>query len=154
MRKVLTNFVASQMIPIKDENLLLPNTAVAEVINYSSPVPAENSPDWYLGLIQWRGLSIPVVSFEALINDKVATVARNSRLVVFNTLSGTGALHFYAIPTQGIPQLLRLAMKNLSLVDDDSASNDFVHCHVVVGPHVAAIPNLDSIEGRLAQHLS
>jgi len=154
MSRVLTNFVASQMIPVTNENLLLPNTAVAEVVGYSSPVPAEDSPEWYLGLMQWRGQSIPVVSFEVFNNDAVANVAPKSRMVVFNAISSTTQFDFFAIPTQGIPQLMRLNNKNLSLVDDDSASNDVLHCHVVVGDEVAAIPNLDTIEAQLSEHLA
>lgn len=149
MSQILTNFVASQVIPLQHENLLLPNTTVAEVIDYVAPTPVEGAPEWYLGQISWRGLVIPVFSFEAMMNEAIAEPTAKSRVVVFNAISGKGEQSFYAMPTQGIPQLMRLNSKNVSIVDDASASSEVLHCHVVIGDQVAAIPNMDSIEAQL-----
>ena len=58
------SIIRTQIIPLTDMNLVLPNTSIAEVIGYSKPSPVKKSPDWFLGMMNWRGLTIPIVSFE------------------------------------------------------------------------------------------
>ena len=61
--------VRSQIITLNGFNLVLPNTCIAEVINYIEPTPVEDAPEWFLGNILWRGITIPIVSFEEA-NDR------------------------------------------------------------------------------------
>ena len=57
----------SLLIPLRRERLLVPRMCVAEVIAFadSERERDEQSPDWYLGTIDWNGRRLPVVSFDA-----------------------------------------------------------------------------------------
>ena len=46
--------VRSLWIPLEGINLMLPNGAVAAVINYQPLDMVENGPHWLLGVVRWR----------------------------------------------------------------------------------------------------
>jgi hypothetical protein len=60
------------VIPLYKSILLIPNATVAEIIAYEPLQRVQGSPDWFLGFLGWRGVQVPVVSFEML------TVGRGS----------------------------------------------------------------------------
>lgn len=51
------------VVPLADRALLLPNVAVAELIPYRTPPAMAGMPDWFLGQVAWRDLSLPLLSF-------------------------------------------------------------------------------------------
>ncbi|EPN84602.1 hypothetical protein A234_10571, partial [Pseudomonas syringae pv. actinidiae ICMP 19101] len=48
------------LLPLSDRHLLLPNVAVAELIDYQDCSAGPDAPEWYLGVISWRELSLPL----------------------------------------------------------------------------------------------
>ncbi|HBZ98965.1 MAG TPA: chemotaxis protein, partial [Pseudomonas sp.] len=52
------------LMPLADRMLLVPNVAVAELIPYRAPQAVQGMPAWFLGQVQWRDLSLPLLSFE------------------------------------------------------------------------------------------
>lgn len=100
--------VRSQIIPLTGMSLVLPNTCIAEVINYSEPMPVENAPGWFLGNLLWRGITIPVVSFETANDVPAAEIGKATRIAVLNGVSGNDKLSFYGVIVQGIPRLASL----------------------------------------------
>ncbi len=73
------NEVATLLIPMHGKQWVVPNVTVAEVIPFVEP-EAEEGPSWYLGRFSWRGLSVPVVSFETL--NEEPYISQSSSLVV------------------------------------------------------------------------
>ena len=51
--------IHSQLNATQHRNLLLPNTAIAEIVRYAALQPVDNAPEWLLGTMRWRGLRIP-----------------------------------------------------------------------------------------------
>ena len=95
------SIVRSQIIPLNGMSLVLPNTCIAEVINYSAPMPVENAPDWFLGNLLWRGITIPIVSFEAANEVPSAEISKVTRIAVLNGVSGKNKLSF-SLPCRGL----------------------------------------------------
>lgn len=149
--------VASQLIPLEGESLLLPNTAVAEIIGHTKaePLPGslKNAPDWLIGMLQWRGVSIPLLSLEALMGGKISDPGPRARIAVINAIGGKTKHSFFAVATQGIPTLVNVNKERISPVDDAQQNTAGVHCHVVVDGETAIIPNLDEIEAHVAKIL-
>lgn len=148
------SIIASQIMPLNNEQLVLPNTAIAEIIDYSQPdaVPPslKNVPDWLLGMVVWRGLSVPVVAFENMLGGKFEAPGHRARLAVLNAVAGVPGVPFIAMPTQAIPQLMQIDQANINVVEDTGESNPAVACHVVVAGKTAIIPDLDEVERQLA----
>jgi len=139
------------LLPLQDDKLLLPNTAVAEVITYINPESIDNAPDWLMGTITWRDIRIPLVSFE-LLSGLAVTSGGTRRIAVLNTLNGNQHIPYIAILIQGIPQL-RLIQED-SIQDEDIENDKLTIASVVkVNGEQVLIPDLDDLESRLKQIL-
>ncbi|WP_303901655.1 chemotaxis protein CheW [Thiohalomonas denitrificans] len=93
-------------IPIEGSALLLPYTAVAEVIELGHPTPLANGPGWLLGLRQWRGVTVPVLTLESLVGTASTSLSGPpEKVVVCNTLNGNPKLPFLAVAASGVPRL-------------------------------------------------
>lgn len=155
---VSTKIVASQVIPLASEFLILPNTAVAEIIGHTKadalPAAIKNAPDWLIGLLAWRGVSVPLLSFETMLGGKAVEAGAQARIAVINGISLDKKVPFFAMATQGIPRLVKVDSEHISTVDDDAESHPAVLCHVVVDGDVAMIPNIEYIEAEVAKVFS
>ena len=142
--------VRSQLIPLHNMRVVLPNTAIAEVISYRKPDAVENMPPWLTGMIAWRGLQIPLISLETAALDQAPETGRRSRIIVLNTLTGSEQLPFYGIISQGIPRLMGLDHSTILDAPNAQESQKFVRRQVLVEGHPAVIPDLNSMEGEMA----
>ncbi|MDH0747298.1 chemotaxis protein CheW [Pseudomonas sp. GD03842] len=133
------------LIPLSDRYLLLPNVAVAELIDYQDSIADPAAPQWYLGPINWRHRSLPLLSFEAACGSR-ARVGGRARIVVLNALGGRPDLKFIAVLIQGIPRSCKLDSQ-LSYVDVPLSELEMAA--VQVGETVARIPDLVALEQRL-----
>lgn len=148
MAKTTTTAVRSQLLPVKDTQLILPNVAVAEVTGYTQPESVEGKPEWYLGQMSWRSRTIPVVSFEGLNAQSIPDYQQRSRIAVLNAVHGHKGLEFYALVVQGIPHLVSVdegSIKNAKAKADSPA----VGANVEINGIPAVIPDLEAIEKQL-----
>jgi len=158
MSQVATH-VASQVLSLHGERIILPNTAVAEIIPYSRPDDLSGSlkksaPAWLLGMHAWRGISVPVLGLEAMFDGSYAEQAPRSSIAIINAASNVAGVPFFAIATQGIPRLLQVSADTLSVIEETGDTNKAIACHVVQDGDVAIIPNLDEIESMISKIFS
>jgi len=135
------------IIPLQGEQLLLPNTTVAEVTAYDGFVEGEGYPDWLLGTVGWRGLSLPLVSFEILLGQPAPDVAGRSQVAVINTLYQKQGLPFFAILASGIPHLARAGMANVAPAEGETG--EMGSARVEVAGESAIIPDLEKLENAI-----
>lgn len=141
--------VRSLVVPLAGIHLLVPDIAVAEVVAYREPVPIPGAAPWMMGLVEWRGLRIPLLAFEVLAGTATEPVPGARRLVIFNTLRGNEKLPFVAVASQGIPRSVRVSRG--SVQQSALAAEPGIICRLGVGEVSLAIPDLDAIEDALAQ---
>src|SRR5215510_4416130 len=91
------------MVPLDKERLLVPRGCVAEVIGYQTPQEMTGAPPWHLGVINWNGRKIPMVSFEGCCGGDVAPPSQRSRVVVLIAVSEAVDAGHIAILSQGSP---------------------------------------------------
>lgn len=149
MQTNLKDNVRTLIIPLAGRNLLLPNVAVAEVIPYLRPRTVEGAPDWLLGAINWRGLTIPLISFDRLHGQAHADVMAQARIAVFNSVRADNTLGFYAVVAAGIPQLKRVNADALQDVPGVMAAG--LLAQVQVGDIQAVIPDLAALESAVTE---
>lgn len=143
--------VRSQLIPLAGVSLVLPNPCIAEVIGYQEPQPVDGAPDWLLGFIHWRGVRIPLISFEAADGGSPPTVDRRSRIVVLNGIGGEEDLPFFGIVAQGIPRLMQLDTATISAIAQPDINHPLALQHTLVQDQEAIIPDQDRLEGMIRQ---
>jgi chemosensory pili system protein ChpC len=133
------------LLPLADRNLILPNVAVAELIDYQSAAFNLDSPLWYLGRVAWRDRQIPLLSFESACGQKIV-IGERARIVILNALGGRPELKFIALLVQGIPRSYKLDSQ-LSYVDVPLCSLE--KAAVQVADQVAKVPDLLALEELL-----
>jgi chemosensory pili system protein ChpC len=139
--------VRSQLIPLDGLYLILPNTAIAEVISYSSPDPGESDVDWLLGTLIWRGTTVPVVTFETMHEEKTIKPSKRSRIIILNTISGNDLMPFYGILAQGIPRLMNITESTIHDAPNvDGKSNAYVLRHTIIDSQQVIIPDQKALE--------
>lgn len=135
------------LMPLADRMLLMPNVAVAELIPYRAPQAVLGMPTWFLGQVQWRDLSLPLLSFEAASSGQAQPVSNTARVAVLNAVGGRNHVKFIALLVQGIPHSIKV---DASLARADVALAPLELDAVNLGDVQARIPDLVGLEQKLA----
>ena len=132
--------------------LLLPNTAVAELVGWQQPEPLPGGvrhEDGLIGRISWRGQFLPLLSFEVLAGEDEPAVSQASRIAIFNSLDPSAGLEFYAVLLQGIPRSVQVDNR-LRAGQADGLRNGELEA-VQLDGQTLFIPDLENIEHRLVR---
>ncbi len=135
------------LMPLADRMLLVPNVAVAELIPYRAPQAVQGMPAWFLGQVQWRDLSLPLLSFEAASSGEPQPVGSAARVAVLNAVGGRDHVKFIALLVQGIPHSIKV---DASLARADVELAPLELDAVNLGDVQARIPDLVGLEQKLA----
>lgn len=149
----IRSVIRTQLIPLAEMNMLLPNTCIAEVIAMGQLTPIEKSPDWLLGMMDWRGVNIPVISFEGANGIAADAPTRSSRVAVLNGVSGDEKLPFYGVVSQGIPKLMALEKSAINAIKKPEQKLPLASEHTQLTDVTAVIPDQHKIEKLLAKEI-
>ncbi|BAN69757.1 chemotaxis protein CheW [endosymbiont of unidentified scaly snail isolate Monju] len=97
------------VIPLQtDVSLLLPNAAVAEIIDFHGVSALPDRPDWVAGETDWRQRRLSVVRFEMLLGESMVAESPRQRIVVCHVLDPQARRPFVGIVAANIPRLVRI----------------------------------------------
>ncbi len=136
------------MIPLNGMQLLLPNICIAEILPWRRVKVLDDAPDWCLGLLGWRGESIPVIRFERFNNTSAEDRKVGRCMIVMNRARTADAIPFYALAADGLPRMVQLTEDDLTNIPTKLGKAEVVSLRV--GTETAVIPDLKLIE----QHVS
>lgn len=138
--------IYSLLMPASGDSILLPNTAVAEVVPYFGNVdkPLPGSPTYLLGYLQWRGRHVPLIAMEVINGQTVPVLTRLSRLAILNTLNGSSDVPFVAVIVGGIPRLTRVQPGLLTAVETTGFPAAKVRAHLA--GQTIQVPDIDHLE--------
>lgn len=141
--------LATFWVPMQQKSLLVPQRVIAEVIARAEISTVADAPDWLLGQLDWRGQSVPVLSYEIANDQTLAPDSPGARLAIFNVVSTQTEPRFYGMRIQGIPRLLRLSDAE---VREDSLAHlaPVERMAVITQLGKASIPDLDALERLVA----
>ena len=137
------------LIPVQDTTLLLPNVSIAEIVDYE-PDPPDDDQGWVLGKLQWRGVTLPVLSWEAANGgEPIPPEGRRGRILVLNTITERhDAMPFMAMATRGIPRQAKVNPDELKR--EDKTDGDAALMTVTFENEHCVIPDMTVLE-ELAQ---
>jgi len=147
-----TDFVRGLLVPCSEDRLLIPSATVAEVASYSVASAIHDAPAWLLGTITWRNVTIPVISPDHLLGKPEPDISLDTKLVVIYGLEGNAGLQFYAIVSQGVPHVLKLAPEMLGISEMPAIGSDSLKAAVTVEGSQALVPDFQQLENMLADH--
>jgi chemosensory pili system protein ChpC len=139
--------LSTYVISMQKQGLLLPKAAVAEIIPYEPLQRVEDTPDWFLGLLGWRGVQLPVASFEMLTVERASfslVSVSSASLVILKGLNDQNRLPYYAIVAQTAPRLVDLMEEMLFETGESAARTETDRVRFEDG--VISIPDLDYVE--------
>ena len=142
--------VYGHLISIEDDLLILPKSAVIEVVGLEAVNVQTAGPAWLLGTANWRGKRLPVISLEAMAGASVPARSRRSRAVVINGFGMSLDSGLFMLLAQGYPHLT--ALNAAALVPQARLPRDegIALCRVRLARAQAMIPDLESIEMQVA----
>ncbi|BCD99983.1 chemotaxis protein CheW [Marinicellulosiphila megalodicopiae] len=143
------------LIQLSTQNLLLPNVSIAEVIQFIQPVPLQETPDWILGAVEWRGVKVPLIHYEAIVDEltEPPKLSRHSRIAIFNNVSGQASLPFFAMLVQGIPKLLKVKTEDVKIDEQNIELSRVEEMAVATPLGRATIPDLEYLETLIIRAL-
>lgn len=153
--------IRSLFLPLMGDPLLMPSVVLAEVISYRIPEFISGAPSWLLGSIEWRGISVPVLSFEEFrgqeLNDfNLSRSQIGIRIAILNGITGNPRLPFLALRIQGIPRLVLVREKDLIISEEHDAHNETnysMYLKVELLEQPAFIPDLEAIELLIVKYM-
>lgn len=135
------------LIPLPGMQLLLPSVCVAEILPWRRITAHDAGVDWCLGMMGWRGESIPVIRFERLNQPRAESATTGRCLVVMNRTGTGGGPAFYALAAEGLPRMVQLTDDDLGVLEARLGRAEA--SSVRVGTEVASIPNLRFLEQQV-----
>jgi len=139
-----TESIRCMLLPLSSINLLIPNSAVAEVIGYFKPTALPDCSDWFPGVVVWRGVQVPVISLEQMCSLDTAIIGSRSRIAIIYNPEKDAELPYLGIHIQDIPRAYLADLDNLESGSDDGLSQ-YLLSSVDEENLARVIPNLDNI---------
>ena len=136
------------LLPLTTLNLLVPNSAVAEIIGYSTPRQLSDTSDWFTGVVLWRGVYIPVVAVEQMCNQGTALVGPRARIAIIYNPEKDPDLPYLGIHMQDIPRAYLAEPDSIESGNDENL-NQYLMTRVDDEQLRRVIPDLDKIIGDL-----
>ncbi|MBW9257773.1 MAG: chemotaxis protein CheW [Candidatus Thiodiazotropha sp. (ex. Lucinisca nassula)] len=151
MSQAVVKEVRSVLIPLHERQILLPNATVAEVMGYQQPEYAgDELPEWFLGHLAWRGVMIPVVSYEGLLGEPVVEPGYRGRILILNALGEHDRISHIGMAVHAIPSLVRVSADNVVPVNPElDEPQPLIRQHVELDMSPAVIPDMDEIERQV-----
>lgn len=149
LSSVSTQELYSLLVPLTGTRLIVPRVCVAEVTGVGQLRLLEEDPAWLVGTVGWKGEEIPLISFEAACGEPMPELGNRSRAVIFHASEGRRPGYF-AVMSQGLPQLVRINPGVVSADDDRSwPENSPILCRIRMINEYPLVPDIDRIEGML-----
>jgi chemosensory pili system protein ChpC len=144
--------IRCMQLPLQDMSLLLPNSAVAEIIGYTEPEEGSEGSDWYDGKISWRGAMVPIISVEKMCQSESIEPGARSRIAVVYNLNGDQSMPYFGIILQDIPRAY-LAEEERLLETSLSVDCEYLATQADAMIDRLYIPDLDAILSSLKQKI-
>ena len=136
--------VRCMLLPLTSLNLLIPNSAVAEIIGYSTPRELPDTSEWFPGVVLWRGVYVPVVEVEALCHLGAAQVGPRTRIAIIYNPEKDPEIPYLGIHMQDIPRAY-LAEADSMEAGSDEGLNPYLLTRVDDEQLERAIPDIGKI---------
>jgi len=142
------------MLPQQGRPVIVPNSAVAEIITQQDVRPVEASPDWLLGTGEWRGTRIPLLALDRLCGERAAAPEPTGRFVVLFGLASGSAPGFYGVRIDALPRTQTVTRESLRPAEGEPHPSEHVRQRAVLdGERECLIPDFEAIGATLAAHV-
>jgi chemosensory pili system protein ChpC len=136
------------LLPLTSLSLLVPNSAVAEIIGFSAPRALADCSEWFSGVVLWRGVYVPVIAIEQMCDVASAGVGPRTRIAIIYNPEKDADLPYIGIHMQDIPRAY-LADSDSTVSGSSEGLSEYLVTRVDDEELARAIPDLDKIIAAL-----
>lgn len=141
------------VLPVQGRPVLVPNSAVAEIVTQQDIAPREDEPDWFLGMGHWRGTDIPLIALDRLIGERGDAPEPAGRFVVLFGLEQDNAPGFYGIRIESLPRSETLDQDRLRPAEGEAHPSEYIGARARLGDdRECLIPDFDALGRTLARY--
>ncbi|VAW64158.1 hypothetical protein MNBD_GAMMA09-1312 [hydrothermal vent metagenome] len=133
-------------LKISEDTLLMPNASVAEIVQIKNIINVANKPGWMLGYLDWRGNSVPLISFETLGGVRMPSLATgNIKAAVLFSIGENKEIPYVAILMQDSPSIVHVTEDDI-LVNEVPITHPAVESKIMIDDAYYSIINLENLE--------
>jgi len=139
------------LLTLRTENVVLPNAAVAEIVSLRDIKKVDGAPLWLLGKMHWRGIDIPLVSFEAAAEGASTAMTANQAAVI-HLISKDGESSNYpyvGLSISGVPHISDFSKEQIAADAQMRKPHPMVAQRIRINGAAASILDIDSIATML-----
>ncbi|VAW66006.1 hypothetical protein MNBD_GAMMA11-409 [hydrothermal vent metagenome] len=142
------------VLKINEDVLLMPNASVAEIVPIRNIINVANKPGWMLGYIDWRGNSVPLISFEAMGGVRMPSLAAGTvkAAVLFSTGDDKN-IPYVSILMQGAPSIVNVKEESIS-ADEQQITHPAIEEKIMIDEASYSIMNLEKLESLVKDVLT
>ena len=149
-----SQFIKSILLTLKNELVVLPNAAVAEIISPQEVSEIDNAPPWILGKTRWRGTDVPVVSYEAAggsNSNGAEKINVNTQVAVIYSVNSDEdrKYPFIGLAMHGVPHVSRFNRDQIRMDEEAPSRHPMVAQKVRINGAAAGILDIEAIEKML-----
>lgn len=136
------------ILTLRKENILVPNALVAEIVSVKDIDESEDTPDWYLGSMNWRGADVPLLSFEAVDGLVTNKVNLNTQAVVLYAVGNSGEISehpYMGLVMSGVPHVSHFTREQIKVDIEASDEHPMVATKVRINGASVSILDVDAM---------
>lgn len=144
--------IKCMILTLRSENVVVPSTAVAEMVSAQGAMKVNNMPDWYVARMRWHGVDVPLVSFESAGGGVSKAVNQNTQIAMIYTASDDESRYPYiGLIISGVPHVTQFSRDQIAI--DPDSSEVQIHPMVVqkvrINGAAASVLDIDGIEAMI-----
>lgn len=144
--------IKCMILTLRSENVVVPSTAVAEMVSAQGVLRLSDMPDWYVARMRWHGVDVPLVSFESAGGGVAKAVNQNTQIAMIYTASDDESRYPYiGLIVSGVPHVTQFSRDQI--VTDPDSSEVQIHPMVVqkarINGAAASVLDIDGIEAMI-----
>ena len=134
------------ILKVNGDELLMPNAAVAEIIPIKNIINVANKPGWMLGYLDWRGHSVPLVSFEAMGNIRMPSLATgNVKAAILFSIREDSSFPYISILVQDTPTVINVKEEDL-ISNKEEITHPAIEDKVMTAGGAYSVINLEKLD--------
>lgn len=135
--------IRCMLLPLTADFLLLPNVAVAEVIAYVDPDNIDQK-EVLLGRIDWRGVKVPIISFERACQLTESENSSRDRVAIVYQPDGNTEKPYLGIKLTDIPRAFNATTESF-MHDKTDVNSDFIKHQTTYNDKRVWIPDVEAL---------
>lgn len=142
--------IRCMLLPLAEDWMLLPNVTVAEIIAFVEPeTKSENNN--IIGVIDWRGASVPIISFEKSCGLALKDNNIRDRIAILYHPDGDVDQPYMGVKLTDIPKSYRAKIKGLVEEEINIERSELIANQLSDDGMRIFIPNLDAMFQLLSE---